>query len=118
MRLQPLGGRRLERVTLAGSSLGNALPPTATASLIQSRGPWLAQTEGNPVDRHDLTLIIATDAVRRSDPFTIKKDSALQAGSVATATSLAAHCAERGEGCAIIISPRDFGSFSESAFSV
>jgi hypothetical protein len=61
-----------------------------------------ALTKASPVDRHDLTLIIATDAARRSDPL-IKKDSALQAGSVATATSLAAHCAERGEGCAIII---------------
>ena len=29
--------------------------------------------------------------------------SALEPASVATATSLAAHCAERGEGCAIII---------------
>jgi hypothetical protein len=43
------------------------------------------------------------DAVRRSDPFTIKKDSALEVASVAAATSLAAHGAERGEGCAIII---------------
>jgi hypothetical protein len=46
-------------------------------------------------------LTTATDAVRRSDPFTITKDTALEPASVAMATSLPAHGAERGRGCAI-----------------
>ena len=49
-----------------------------------------------PVDRHDLTLITATDALRRSDPFTITKDCALEPASVVAATSSAAQGAERG----------------------
>jgi hypothetical protein len=48
-----------------------------------------------PVDRHDLALITARDAVRRSDPLTITKDSALEPASVATATSSAAQGAAR-----------------------
>ena len=52
----------------------------------------------------------------QSDPFAFTKDSASGPASITTATSLAVHSAERGEGCAIIIFPRKFGGFSESAF--
>jgi hypothetical protein len=56
-----------------------------------------------PVDRHDLAVITA---LRRSDPFTITKDSALKPAVTAAATSLAVHGAERGRGGAIIIFAR------------
>jgi hypothetical protein len=57
-----------------------------------------------PVDRHDLALITARDAVRRSDPLTITKDSALEPASVAAATSSAA------QGAALDQMKRDRGA--------
>jgi hypothetical protein len=41
--------------------------------------------KGSLVDRHDLALITATDA-RKSDPFTITKDSGSRPASLAAAT--------------------------------
>ena len=48
---------------------------------------------------------MAVEDFLRSHPFAFKKDSTLGPASIAAATSLAAHGAERGEGCAIIILP-------------
>jgi hypothetical protein len=47
---------------------------------------------------------MAAEDLVRSHPFAFKK-TALRPASIATATSLAVHSAERGEGCAIIILP-------------
>ena len=46
---------------------------------------------------------MAAEDLVRSHPFAFKKDSTLGPASITTATSLAVHSAERGEGCAIII---------------
>jgi hypothetical protein len=48
---------------------------------------WLALSKASPLDRHDFTFIIAGNAVRRSDPITITRDSDLEAASVAAATA-------------------------------
>jgi hypothetical protein len=103
--LQPLGSRRLEtryirwvifRQRVSAGSYG--------VPHLQSSGPWLALTKGRAVDRQDLALITATDAVRRSDPLTITKDSALEPASVAAATSSAA------QGAALDQMKRDRGA--------
>jgi hypothetical protein len=46
---------------------------------------------------------MAAEDFLRSHPFAFKKDSTLGPASITTATSLAVHSVERGEGCAIII---------------
>jgi hypothetical protein len=46
---------------------------------------------------------MAAEDLLRTHPFAFKKDSTLGPASITTATSLAVHSAERGEGCAIII---------------
>ena len=54
---------------------------------------------------------MAAEDLVRSHPFAFKKDSTLGPASITTATSLAVHSAERGEGCAIIILPGPHNPF-------
>jgi hypothetical protein len=68
-------------------------------------GLRFARTKGSLVDCHDLVPIRATDAARRSDPFSITTVFVLEPASVVAGTSSAAQGAARGEGCAIIFLP-------------
>src|SRR6202035_1987902 len=100
-----LAAAALKRVTFAGSSLGNAFSPVLTASLVRCRWAQSSPSQKPPVDRHDPRHFAAPDDLLRSDPFAFTKDSAPGQASITTATSLAVHSDERGEGCAIIILP-------------
>jgi len=97
VRLHPLGGRRPETRYIWWVIFRQRVAAARTASpRLKSSGPLARPAKRSPVDRQDLTLITATDALRRSNPFIITKDSALEPASVAAATSSAAQGAERG----------------------
>ena len=60
---------------------------------------------------------MAAEDFLRSHPFAFKKDSTLGPAAIPFPTSLAAHGAERGEGCAIIILPMHFHTLGKAALT-
>jgi hypothetical protein len=95
--LRPFGGRRLVTHYIRGVVFRRRVAADRYGvPHLKSSGSGSPLTEANPLEWHDLTIIVAGNAARRSDPVTISRDSALEAARVATVNSTAAHRAERG----------------------
>jgi len=70
----PMCSRPLNKCVRASRTIGKRLAAARYGvPHLKSWGPGLAVTKGCLADRDDLALIEATDASRRSDPFTITR---------------------------------------------
>jgi hypothetical protein len=98
-----LAAAALKRVTFAGSSLGNALPPLDTASLVQGRPGGKPPCPKAPRRLSRSQALHGRRRVASVRSVCTHKGFRLGPASITTATSLAVHSAERGEGGDIII---------------